>query len=121
MRLLVAADEMRRARTHAPTRRALARRGDDRRVAGEAEIIVAREREHATPVDDDARPLRGFERAPDAIQARFAPCRELALESLDQRGRHGAYASQALDRPSFANSAWSAATSGLPVVSSRSP
>ena len=112
----VAADEVRRARADAPARRAFARGRDDVRMIGETEIIVAREGDELAAIDDDARSLRRGERAPVPPQSRGFLRRESALEFGDQSLRHVAGVS-----PSFANSARSASTSGLPVVSSLSP
>ena len=80
----VAADEMRRARADAPARRAVARGRDDVRVVGESEVVVAREGDELAAVDDDARALRRGERAPDPLQSRGLPRREVALEIGDQ-------------------------------------
>ncbi len=80
----VAADEVRRARAGAPARRAFARRRDNLRVIGKAEIVVAREGDELASVDDDASALRRGKRAPDPLQARGLPCREAALETGDR-------------------------------------
>jgi len=53
MRREVPADEMRCAGARAPARCPVARRGDDVRVMGKTEIIVARKGHEVTAVDDD--------------------------------------------------------------------
>jgi hypothetical protein len=72
------------------------------------------------PVDDDpgAR-RRGDDRAPPQ-QPRLSPPGERAGEVVQPPGSH-AGAGQAGVMPSEASSAWSAATSGFPVVRSLSP
>ena len=89
VRAEVTADEVRSAGTRAPAIDALAQCGGDRRIARETEVVVAREREEWLAVDDDARPLRGFERAPAALEPVGAPPRERSLEIVDRGGGHG--------------------------------
>ena len=88
MRREVAADEVRGAGAHAPARRAVARGRDDVRVIGEAEIIVARERQELAAVDDDVRALRRRERAPGSLPSVGVLRREVAEEPRDQGRRH---------------------------------
>ncbi len=94
-------------------------------MTGEAEVVVAREGDELASVDDNARPLRRRDRAPGPLAPIGLPRREVGQQARDQgasahRARQAAGASMTA-RPSRANSARSAATSGLPVVSSLSP
>ncbi len=63
------AHQVRRARPDTPLLRALLQRGDELRVIGKTEVIVAAEREISLPIHDDMRRLRTGQRAPAAQQA----------------------------------------------------
>ena len=100
------------------------RRRDQRRVVRESEVVVAGEREQRRPVDAHARALRAVEHAPRARQPGLRP----RLPGRRRAPRCGAWprGSRARGDGSGAsraasNSARSASTSGLPVVSRRSP
>ncbi len=70
----VAADEVRRAGAHPPQQRGVTRGGDDRGIVGEAQVVVARERDERAAVDGDARTLRRGDRPSCAREAlRAAP------------------------------------------------
>ena len=65
----MSAHQMRRARARAILRRALLQRGDEPRMVGQAEVIVAAKREIRLSVNYDMRRLRAVERAPLPQQA----------------------------------------------------
>ena len=109
-------DEMRRAGSHAPARERTAGSVGDAGVRGEPEVVVARERNDLAPVDGERASLGGFDDAARAREACGAAPVELDREPGDERRRHASGTS-----PSRSNSARSASTSGLAVVSRRSP
>ena len=84
MRLRVADDQVRRTGTHAPARDGVARSGGDVGRVGEAQVIVAGEREQRATADGNTRTLRGIDDAPRARKAGFAAMREVALELRDR-------------------------------------
>ena len=121
VRRSVAGDQVRRAGADAVALGAFAQRGDDARIGGEAEIVVAAEGRRRAAVDRHA-----------ARPARPAPAR--ARTGRRHASRRVAVSADALMRAGSAprahavgeaelshSSAWSASASGLPVVSSLSP
>ena len=69
MRRQVAADEVRSAAADAPAASAGAGRLDQRRIGGQAQIVVTAKADEFTAVDDRQRPARGGQRAAMAAQA----------------------------------------------------
>src|SRR5690348_11356835 len=126
MRTLVADDQVRCAGARTPRPRRVAKRSDHFRCIGEAEVVVAGEREQLASVEANARTVRAVDDAPLAHQAVGAApaerCVEFGEHRLCDRDARGArYAAGIATSPSLSKSARSASTSGLPVVSSRSP
>ncbi len=72
--------EMRGAPAESIAFGAFARRGDEIRMRGEAEIVVAQNATYSAPVDHDMRALRALQHAAPAGESRFLQCRKLARE-----------------------------------------
>ena len=144
----VPGDEVRGAAAGARARRAVTHRARERRMACEAQVVIAAEVDERAPVLRDEQPLFGGAKAAD----RQAPAPELRCVELRERRRerrHTAFARERLQgelqrtpaaalsvlrarraaaagaasaaSPKRANSCWSRSTSGLPVVRSFSP
>jgi hypothetical protein len=143
MRGEMTGDEMRRAGADTPACGTVARRGDNVGMARQSEVVVARERNALAAVHDNPGSLCCLERAPRALAALGLAAGEIGGEPCGQRVRHTRYISACsclaaqsaslrissryaggdsrAERPSRANSARSAATSGFAVVRSLSP
>ena len=83
----MAAEQVRAAAAGAVALRAFGERGDERRMRGEAEIVVAREADDLATVDGHARIARGVGGAAHAAQPLRVERGEAALQGIEQRVR----------------------------------
>src|ERR1044071_7596745 len=68
---------------------ALPRRRDERRMGGEAQVIVARERQKIAAVDFNANALRAFEQAPAAHEIFALQALQIEVKIRERHFRRG--------------------------------
>jgi len=137
---VVARDQRRAAAAEAVPGGGLAQGADRLGGSGEAQVVVAAELQQRAAIDHHARALGALDHAPPALRVAAPTLRLRGGQPLVPAwSRHGSQAArgagQAMSactvfdvsttaigfKPRRANRAWSASTSGLPVVSSFSP
>ena len=79
----VAADEVRGAAADAPRPRTGAGGVDQRRIVGEAQVVVAAEADQVASLDTGERAARSFERAPAALESVALETGQIAGAAVD--------------------------------------
>ena len=112
---MVAGDEMRRARADAARIERGVRGGNQRRIGGQTEVVVAAEGNDVLAVDRDVHALRTVEHRAPPFEMIGLQRRQPLLQAAQRGEAHNGVS------PSASNRRWSRSHSGLPVVSSLSP